>query len=501
MPSSHKAASTAQRCSSQHCNTVQALGFFFRRSHLAPPDRSHWRTCPATSQPPVRIYSLAKMEVVMASSSMDGGVGRWEEDSNAEKFRYKSCLSPPHGLVSVGGRFFASSQLRDSSASGSILYWSWHKPQPEVKSFPVEPIKPLVSNREGTYLIGGGASGDVFVWEVYTGRLLKKWRAHYGAVSCLTLSDDESLLISGAEDGRVKVWSLFMMFDDARRKEARHDHVHNFREHTLRVTDVKTGHGGSNAVIISASEDQTCKVWSLATGRLLRNITFPSVINAIAIDVGEYAFYAGGRDGKIYIAALNALTTNSTDYGKHIIGSLADSSRVTSLAFRSDGISLVSGSEDGKIRVWDTRTRNIVRMFTHGKGPVTNVLITRISESELKSQASHGRKALLPPSLEKYANSSEEIVGTKAFIGCDSSSNPGCGSYLIEHVMNNQIKEFQQQGSTTAAEMEVERLKLECKRATQMVQQWKSMYDNLHQFCVNELVDESNAKHIKINSG
>lgn len=50
------------------------------------------------------------------------------------------------------------------------------------------------------------------------------------------------------------------MFDDARRKEARHDYVHSFRDHTLRVTDVKSGHGGSNAIIISASEDQTCKV-------------------------------------------------------------------------------------------------------------------------------------------------------------------------------------------------------------------------------------------------
>lgn len=64
----------------------------------------------------------------------------------------------------------------------------------------------------------------------------------------------------------------------------------------------------------------------MATGRLLRNIIFPSVIDAIAIDVGEYAFYAGGRDGKIYIAALNALTTSSsTDYGKHIIGFIANS--------------------------------------------------------------------------------------------------------------------------------------------------------------------------------
>lgn len=437
----------------------------------------------------------------MASSSMDSGVSCWEADTGRELLRYKSCLSPPHGLVSVGGRFFASSQLRTSSASGSLLYWSLHKPQPEVKSFPAEPIKPLVSNREGTYLIGGGASGDVFVWEVFTGRLLKKWHAHNGAVSCLALSDDESLLISGAEDGRVKVWSLFMMFDDARRKRARHDHVHSFGEHTLRVTDVKSGHGGSNAVIISASEDQTCKVWSLATGKLLRNIVFPSVIDAIAIDVGEHAFYAGARDGKIYIAALNALTTSSTDYGKHIIGLLADSRAVTSLAFRADGISLVSGSEDGNIRIWDTRTRNITRMFKHAKGPVTNILVTRFPESVLKSQALLGKRTSLPPSLEKYANSSEELSGTKAFVGCDSSSNPAGGSYLIEHVMNNQIKEIQQKGSTTAAEMEVERLKLDCKKAMQMVLQWKTMYDNLHQFCVNEIVDDIQAKHSNVKSG
>ena len=53
---------------------------------------------------------------------------------------------------------------------------------------------------------------------------------------------------------------VFRMFDDVRRKEARHDFVYSFRDHTLRVTNVKSGHGGSNAVIISASEDQTCKV-------------------------------------------------------------------------------------------------------------------------------------------------------------------------------------------------------------------------------------------------
>lgn len=36
----------------------------------------------------------------------------------------------------------------------------------EVKSFPAEPIKPLAANREGTYIAGGGLSGDIYFWEV-----------------------------------------------------------------------------------------------------------------------------------------------------------------------------------------------------------------------------------------------------------------------------------------------------------------------------------------------
>lgn len=35
-------------------------------------------------------------------------------------------------------------------------------------------------------------------------------------------------------------------------------------------------------------------------------------------------FYAGGRDGKIYIAALNAPVTSYSSYGKYIIGSLSE---------------------------------------------------------------------------------------------------------------------------------------------------------------------------------
>lgn len=436
----------------------------------------------------------------MASSSVDAGIGCWELQTGAEQHRYKSCASPPHGLVCVGQRFLASSQLREPAASsGSILYWSWSKPQADVKSFPAEPIKPLAANREGTYIVGGGVSGDIYLWEVATGRQLRKWHAHYRAVTCLVFSDDDSLLISGSEDGSVRVWSLFMIFDDVRRQQADHLYEHNFSEHTLPVTDIVIGYGGCNAIIVSASEDRTCKVWSLSKGKLLRNIVFPSVIDAIALDPGEHVFYAGSRDGKIYIAALNAESTSNKKYGLHIINSLLNHSKVvTCLAYCASGNLLISGSEDGIIRVWDAKSYNIIRMFKHAKGPVNNILVVRQElyfNSRPNSQASSRRHgSLVPPALDKYANPTDEDANVKAVISLQSTCRKSMDdSYLSSHVINNQIKELQQQGSSAASEMEMERVKLDCRRSMQMVQQWKKMYDNLHQFCVNELLDGDQA--------
>ncbi|XP_015572519.2 protein ROOT INITIATION DEFECTIVE 3 isoform X1 [Ricinus communis] len=445
-------------------------------------------------------------ELLLASSSIDGGIGCWDLQTGAEHLRYKSCASPPHGLTCVGSRFLAASQLRDSHASsGSIVYWSWSKPQVEVKCFPEEPIKPLVANKEGTYIIGGGISGHIYIWEVKfstvaTGRLLKKWRAHYRAVTCLVFTEDDSFLVSGSEDGSVRVWSLLMMFDEYQTEQASQLYEHSFSEHTLRVTDVVTGYGGGNAIIVSASDDRTCKVWSLSKGNLLRNIVFPSIIDSLALDPGENVFYAGCRDGNIYIAALNADSSSTKSHWLHIIGSLSSHSKpVTCLAYSANGNLLLAGSEDGIIRVWDPRSHNIVRTFKHAKGPVNNIQIVkrphylnpRASSIVQASSRRHGSS--LPPPLDKYVNSTDKSIGSTAVVRLqDTCNNPLDVSYVSYQVIANQIKELQQQGSAAAAEMEVERLKLDCAQYMQMLQKWKKMYDNLHQLCVNELLEGDN---------
>jgi len=228
---------------------------------------------------------------------------------------------------------------------------------------------------------------------------------------------------------------------------------------------------------------------------------FPSIIDAIAMDPGEHAFYAGGRDGKIYIAALNAECNPDSRYGIYIIGSMSDHSKaVTCLAFSMDGVTLVSGSEDGMVRVWDTKSQHVTRVLKHGKGPVNNVLIVRqplhSSPQGLgHSQVPISKKRLnlsLPPPLEKYMNSTDGEAGNMAVAVLQPSCHdPQESLYCSSYVMESQIKDLQQRGSSGAAEMELERLRHECKRSAQMIHQWKKLYHDLQNISVTELLGEA----------
>ncbi|KAM1118937.1 hypothetical protein ACFX2B_042592 [Malus domestica] len=146
----------------------------------------------------------------------------------------------------------------------------------------------IAANSEGSYIVGRGSMGG----DCLRNGMLT---SHYRGVSYLVFSDDGTLLISGSEDGGFGIWSWDMV--DAKPLSCQH----------LRIT----------------------RVWSVGSGRLLRNIVFPTIIDAVALDPGENIFFAGGRDGKIYVAALNARAHLPASMGS--ISSIV--SRITGPAF------------------------------------------------------------------------------------------------------------------------------------------------------------------------
>jgi pre-rRNA-processing protein IPI3 len=161
-------------------------------------------------------------------------------------------------------------------------------------------------------------------------------------------------------------------------------------EHTLPVTSVLLGLGEVNAIAVTASLDRTAKIWQLATGKLLRAAALPAGATAAALDAGEHALYVGCADGSICEVALAgaaaaqgggaAATTAAGAAAAPAAGDVVvmegHSKPVSSLAISLDGDSLVSGSEDGSVRVWDLRSRQCVRVIASpARAPVTAALV------------------------------------------------------------------------------------------------------------------------------
>ena len=263
------------------------------------------------------------------------------------------------------------------SSKGSIHAWTWHKDALHLRSFAPEPLLALAGSGDGALVVGGGVSGALYVWEAPSGRLLRSWPAHYKSVSSLAFDSTQNVLVSGGEDTVVSVWLLPEVLD----KNAGRFQIgggagvsvpkplHSWTEHTLPIRALAVGCGGSRSIVISGGEDRRILIHSLGNGVVLRSVALPFPITSLSLDGWEHAVYAGTVDGAIVEVSL------VTDEETH---SVLEGHRraIHTLAMTGDGAQLVSGSEDGSVRIWDLRSRQTIKVLDAPvKGPVSGIIV------------------------------------------------------------------------------------------------------------------------------
>ncbi|KIJ65086.1 hypothetical protein HYDPIDRAFT_89257, partial [Hydnomerulius pinastri MD-312] len=102
--------------------------------------------------------------------------------------------------------------------------------------------------------------------------------------------------------------------------------------------------------VVSASEDRTIRVWSLAECRGVgRVIKRGSSAEVVAVSEDGNLLAIGGVDGKVEIWDTKSLQ-------KVVEAKEGHSSWVTSLSFSSDSTRIASGSDDCSVSVWSTST-------------------------------------------------------------------------------------------------------------------------------------------------
>lgn len=85
-----------------------------------------------------------------------------------------------------------------------------------VRKFPGHPnfVSSLECSPDGKVLASADGDGNIFLWDILTGTLIKKCRGHgKGGVWSLSFSVESTVLTSGGADGTVRVWDVNMPAD------------------------------------------------------------------------------------------------------------------------------------------------------------------------------------------------------------------------------------------------------------------------------------------------
>ncbi|XP_077981988.1 WD repeat-containing protein 18-like [Glandiceps talaboti] len=305
---------------------------------------------------------------------------------------WNSCVWDPHNGTSLKTYKGGSSSSRTLRLLGQdhliagvsnhplIHVWALHRQdQHQMRIVCPGLVTALDTSPCGSYCAAGIAE-RIHLWHVSTGKLLAVLSRHYQNITCLKFTDDGGHLISGGDDSLVLVWSMASILQRQSSVTTGIEPLYVWSSHSLPITDIHCGCAGIMSRVVSASLDQTCRLWELSSGQLGVTFIFDVSITSVTMDTAEFRLFAGGINGTIYQVNLYSQAQNSSQVTVSESGdndSLQTFERhkkqVTCLSVSMDGTMLLSGSHDCTVVLWDIASRQCTRVLNH-KGIITNAM-------------------------------------------------------------------------------------------------------------------------------
>jgi len=212
----------------------------------------------------------------------------------------------------------------------------------------------LTISPDGKILVIGTSKGFIYIRNLENGALLKSIRGHDMAIWGVDYSPDGMLLVSGADDEKIKIW------DTSDWEILETIDTGGF------ITDVVFSPDGSKiASSINSREGSRVGLWDLSNGTLLESIPLLSYgVDSVAFSPdGELLALGGNRQIQIWKLTSRELVHSMPDIG---LGDI-------NVAFSPDGQTLVSGGEENAVKVWDVSTGSLkykIKDTGFGSNPV-----------------------------------------------------------------------------------------------------------------------------------
>jgi WD40 repeat protein len=245
-------------------------------------------------------------------------------------------------------------RMMTCSYDGSLRVWDlqngkqigddWRDGESEFSTIALSP--------DGKTVTSGSDDGAVRLWDVETGKVLAKWTGHESRTSSLCWHRDSGRLASGSRDGTTRVWDV---------------------ESRKTVLVIDTGLGSVRAVIYSPdttmiatgggegegeeeAPGEYIKIWDAKTGKLFANLKgHADGVNCLAWTAKT--LISGSDDGSIR-------TWNTTTW-QQIAVLRGHTNYVWSIAISPNGRILASASGDKTARLWNLENNQLISLLKH----------------------------------------------------------------------------------------------------------------------------------------
>ena len=190
--------------------------------------------------------------------------------------------------------------------------------------------------------------------------------------STVAFSSDGGMIAGGSKNGKTRVWDT-----------GTGDLIYEFNGHTDLVSGLIFLAG--DMILVSASLDGEVQLWNLVApgGRLLPPkqhgvsvYAVAAVLNRSSSDSDEYTFATGSADKliRVWNMRVNQQTTSFGQNTDSVLDRHTDSVRNVRLS--PDGRTLASASLDGRVQLWDRRSRRHRLTLTAHTGKVKALTYT-----------------------------------------------------------------------------------------------------------------------------
>ncbi|MER7701587.1 NB-ARC domain-containing protein [Kitasatospora sp. NPDC097605] len=210
-------------------------------------------------------------------------------------------------------------------------------------------VNAVAISPDGTWLITGSNDGTVRIWDRATSTQTATLTGHTGWVHAVAISPDGAWLTTTGIDLVVRIWD-----------RATGTQTATLTGHTRGVRAVAISPDGT--WLTTGGEDETVRIWDRATGTQTATLTgHTRGVRAVAISPDGTWLTTGGEDETVRIWDRATGTQTATVTGH--------TGWVNAVAISPDGTWLTTGSNDGTVRIWDRATGTQTATLTgHPRG-------------------------------------------------------------------------------------------------------------------------------------